>query len=55
MVMKPAMAHAPISRAGDPTSRPISAETMKMPDPIIEPITSIVALVRPNPLTSSWS
>ena len=46
---------APISRAGELTSREISAETIKMPEPIIEPITSMVALVRPRPLTSSLS
>jgi hypothetical protein len=28
--------HAPSSHAGLPTSRATSAETMKMPDPIIE-------------------
>ena len=33
----------------------ISAETIKMPEPIMEPITSMVALVRPRPLTSSLS
>src|SRR5208283_318353 len=55
MVKRPVIAHAPISRAGDCVSRAISAETMKMPEPIIEPITSMVALVRPRPLTSSWS
>ena len=26
-----------------------------MPEPIIEPITSVVALVRPKPFTNSWS
>src|SRR5262249_46272314 len=30
-------------------------ETMKMPEPIMEPITSMVALVRPKPLTKSRS
>ena len=33
----------------------MSAETMKMPEPIMEPMTSVVALVRPSPLTSSCS
>ena len=47
--MNPATAHAPISNAGESTSRPISADTIKMPEPIIEPMTSMVALVRPNP------
>ena len=49
------MSQAPMSNAGDVTSREISADTMKMPEPIMEPITSMVALVRPRPLTSSWS
>ncbi len=47
--MNPATAQAPISKAGESTSRPISADTMKMPEPIIDPMTSIVALVRPSP------
>src|SRR5579883_1000691 len=38
--------HAASSQTGAPTVRPMSAETMKMPDPIIEPATSIVASVR---------
>ncbi len=50
-----ATAQAAISSAGESTSRAISAETMKMPEPIIEPMTSMVALVRPRPLTSSLS
>src|ERR1039458_4684301 len=41
MVMNPATAHAPISNAGESTSRAISAETIKMPEPIIDPITSM--------------
>src|SRR2546426_10539144 len=53
--MNPVTSHAPIKSAGEFTSRAMSAETMKMPDPIIEPITSIVALVRPRPFTSSLS
>jgi len=35
--------------AGDPTTRLISAGTMKMPDPIIEPITIAVAENKPSP------
>src|SRR5581483_5120628 len=53
MVRKPVNSHAPIRRAGESVSRAISAETMKIPEPIIEPITSVVALVRPRPLTNS--
>ena len=55
MVRKPVTSQAPISSAGEPTSRPISAETIKMPEPIIEPMTSMVALVNPRPFTSSLS
>src|SRR5690349_24682647 len=53
MVMNPVTTHARIRSAGDSTSRAISAETMKMPEPIIEPITREVALVRLIPLTNS--
>ena len=53
--MNPVTSQAPISSAGEFTSRAISAETIKMPEPIIEPITSMVALVRPRALTSSLS
>src|SRR5207248_5784573 len=55
MVRNPVISHAPINNAGEPTSREISAETRKIPDPIIEPITSMVELVRPRPLTNSRS
>ena len=33
----------------------MSAETMKMPEPIMLPITSVVALVSPRPLTNCCS
>ena len=55
MVMKPVTTQAAISRAGEFDSRAMSAETMKMPEPIMDPMTSVVALVRPSPLTNSWS
>src|SRR5271169_5830046 len=55
MVRNPVTSHAAISSAGEFTSRAISAETIKMPEPIIEPITSVVALVRPSPFTNSFS
>jgi len=42
-----------ISQKGEPTEREMSAETMKMPDPIIEPATSIVASVSVSALTNS--
>ncbi len=49
MVMNPVTTHAAINKAGESTSRAISADTIKMPEPIIEPITSMVALVNPRP------
>src|SRR5215475_5651121 len=55
MVRNPVTAQAPIRRAGELVSRAISAETMKMPEPIIEPMTSMVELVKPSPLTNSRS
>src|SRR5690242_9449533 len=54
-VISPLITHARSSRPGDPTSRPISAETMKMPEPIIEPMTIVVASYRRRPLMSSGS
>src|SRR5512141_15028 len=52
MVMTPAATHASMSQSGDPTVREISAETMKMPDPIMDPATSIVASVSVRALTN---
>src|SRR5882757_3409192 len=53
MVRKPVTSHAPISSAGELTSRLIPAETIKMPEPIMDPMTRVVALVRPRPFTIS--
>src|SRR5688572_24904600 len=50
--MTPAAIHASMSQSGDPTLREMSAETMKMPDPIIDPATSIVASVSVMALTN---
>src|ERR1019366_8298684 len=55
MVMNPVTTQAAMSSAGELTSRAISAETMKMPEPIMEPMTRVVALVRPRPLIHSLS
>src|SRR5205814_10553098 len=52
-VPTPETTHARISHKGEPTVREISAETRKMPDPIIEPATSIVASVSVSALTNS--
>jgi hypothetical protein len=49
MVRSPASAHATKSHPGAPTSRVDSADVMKMPDPIIEPTTIIVASSSPSP------
>ena len=49
----PETIHAMSSQKGEMTVREISAETMKMPDPIIEPATSIVASVSVSALTNS--
>ena len=52
MVMSPAMTQARSSQPGALTSRVDSAEVMKMPEPIIEPITIMVASSGPSPRTS---
>ena len=52
IVSTPASAHAISSQPGEPTSRDDSAEVMKIPDPIIEPTTIIVASSRLSPRTS---
>jgi hypothetical protein len=44
---------ATMSQKGDPRLRAMAAETMKMPDPIIDPATSIVASVRVRAFTNS--
>src|SRR2546423_11707473 len=53
MVTTPETIHAISSQKGEFTVREMSAETMKMPDPIIEPATSIVASVSVSALTNS--
>ncbi len=40
-----------IRRPGEFTCRPISAATMKTPEPIIDPMTRVVAETSPKPLT----
>ena len=44
--------HASINHMGDGTPRAMLAATMKIPDPIIDPATSIVASVRDIALTN---
>src|SRR5262252_3039625 len=51
IVNKPASAQARSSQPGAPLSREDSAEVMKIPEPIIEPITIIVASIGPSART----
>src|SRR5438067_1553228 len=48
IVMRPLTSQITISQPEEPTSRAMSADTMKMPEPIIEPATSMVASNRPS-------
>ena len=52
IVIKPATAQASNNQPGAPINRADSADVMKMPDPIIEPITIIVASTGPRARTS---
>src|SRR5215212_12033630 len=52
IVSTPASPHAANSQPGEPTSRDDSAEVIKIPEPIIEPTTIIVASSRLKPRTS---
>jgi hypothetical protein len=45
--MQAAIIQVRSKRPGDPTVRAISAETIKMPEPIIDPATRVVELTRP--------
>jgi len=47
-VMKPVTSHTSSNNPGLLTWRAMSAETMKMPEPTIEPTTSMVASRRPR-------
>src|SRR2546423_6886514 len=53
MVTTPETTHAISSQNGEFTVREISADTMKIPDPIIEPATSMVASVSVSALMNS--
>src|ERR1035438_1620513 len=52
MVSMAVTTHAPRKSAGELVPRAMSASTMKMPEPIMEPITIAVALNRPRVCTS---
>ena len=54
-VRMPVTTQAVSSHPGLPTSRAMSAETMKIPDPIIEPTTTIVESYNPSPRLNSVS
>src|SRR5882757_2786102 len=54
MVSAPATAHATSSQPGLPMLRAISAETMKIPEPIMTPATIMVESNNPNPRENSW-
>jgi hypothetical protein len=50
-VMAAVTSHAAINSDGEPTFLLISAGTIKMPEPIMDPTTIAVALKRPRPCT----
>src|ERR1043165_5865752 len=52
IVKTPASAQAINNQPGEPTSLDDSAEVMKIPDPIIDPTTIIVASSKPRPRSS---
>jgi hypothetical protein len=47
--------HTTSSHPGEPTCLAMIDETMKIPEPIIEPATSMVESSKPSPLTNFWS
>ena len=49
------MAHATSTQPGLPRLRDISAETMKIPEPIMTPTTIMVESNKPNSRENSWS
>ena len=55
MVRTPVTSQATSSQPGLPSRRAMSAETMKMPEPIIDPTTTMVESKRPRPRLNSVS
>ena len=53
--MSPDATHTATSPPGEPMLRPMSAETMKMPEPIMDPATSITASSSDSPCLSPAS
>ncbi|HJY53030.1 MAG TPA: hypothetical protein VKD89_03315 [Candidatus Udaeobacter sp.] len=51
IVSKPASAHASNNQPGAPLNRDVSAEVIKIPEPIIEPMTIMVASIGPSART----
>src|SRR2546423_7489151 len=49
-VSRPVTSQTTSNQPGEPTCFPMIAETMKMPEPIIEPATSMVESSKPRPL-----
>ena len=49
-VSRPVTSQTTSNQPGEPTCRAMIEETMKMPEPIIEPATSIVESSNPSPL-----
>jgi hypothetical protein len=52
IVSTPASAHAASNHPGEPTSRDDSADVMKIPDPIMDPTTIMVASSKLRPRMS---
>src|ERR1700716_2734384 len=51
-VSRPVTSQTTSNQPGAPTCRAMIEETMKMPEPIIEPATSMVESSKPRPLTN---
>src|SRR4029077_9375516 len=54
-VSKPVTIQTTSSQPGAPTWRAMIEETMKIPEPIMEPATSMVESSKPSPRTNFWS
>ena len=54
-VSRPVTSQTTSNQPGEPTCRAMIEETMKMPEPIIDPATSMVESSKPSPLTNLLS
>src|SRR6185295_13541288 len=52
---RPLTIHAASSHPAEPTYRATLAETMKMPEPLIDPVTIITETSRPSSRTKPWA